>query len=219
MKLAVVIPTYERPDGKTNELLIRALNSVRAQTFKNYRIFLVGDKWKKLRELKKIADHFACHCVNITYAKERDRYEFGDYRLFCAGGVNATNKGIEIALEKGYSHVCHLDHDDYWREDHLELISGKADNYFMVSTRATYMNGTLPKLESSREFFPIPCGIIHSATSVNFAQTDLRFRDCFEKTGTAWPADADLWNRLSDKVAYFIDELTCFHDDEGYSLK
>lgn len=219
MKFAVVIPTYERPDGKTNELLIRALNSVRSQTFPYYEIFLIGDQWGKIKELKKISDHFACNLINLSKAKERHKYEFGDYRLFCAGGVNATNKGIEEALTKGYNHICHLDHDDYWREDHLEIISSKAERYFMVVTKSTYMDGTLPKFDSSREFFPVPCGMIHSATCINFRKTELRFRDCYEETGTAWPADADLWNRLNDKVAYFINEITCFHDNEGYSLK
>ena len=45
MKLAIRILTYQRKDGKTPFFLRRALESIKNQTYKDYKIFLIGDKY------------------------------------------------------------------------------------------------------------------------------------------------------------------------------
>lgn len=219
-KIAVVIPTYERPDGKTIHYLTRALDSVQKQTFKNFRVYLIADRWEDIETLSKLVKKydFEIQTIDIPFAKERDKYQQGDYRLFCAGGVNATNTGIDVALKDGYKYICHLDHDDHWRDDHLEWINeGAKLGYFFICTKSTHITGELPTLTETQEFTPQPCGLIHSSTCIDFSKTDLRFRDCWEETREAYPADADMWRRIQDKNCLFIDELTCYHDEEGYS--
>ena len=45
-KIGIVISTYQRPDGRTPELLSRCLNSVKDQKYQNYKVFLIGDKYE-----------------------------------------------------------------------------------------------------------------------------------------------------------------------------
>jgi glycosyltransferase involved in cell wall biosynthesis len=213
MKIAIVIPTYQRPDGKTPFYLSRAINSVLAQTHGNWELYLIGDNYINEIELTVWANLYRVNTFNLTKAKERDKYKPGSYELWCAGGVNANNIGIELALNDGLSYICHLDHDDYWSKDHLKLINKKAEQcYPFICTRSTYLKEILPKANSGR-YKPVACGLIHSSTCIDFSKTDLRYRDCFAETGEAYPADADLWRRY-DKEGYLIDKLTCFHEEE-----
>ena len=46
MKFAVTIATYQRKDGKTPQLLKRALDSVFNQTHQDFRVFIVGDNYE-----------------------------------------------------------------------------------------------------------------------------------------------------------------------------
>lgn len=122
--LAIVLATYFRPDGSTPRYLERALRSIENQTYKNYHIYVIGDNYSDKEGLKKICAKFnQLTVVNIPFAQERDKYPFGDYRLFCAGGVTACNYGISLALKDGFEYICHLDHDDYWEPSHLKNIN------------------------------------------------------------------------------------------------
>jgi len=40
MKLAIIISTYYRKDGRSSSFLTRALNSIANQTYQDYKIFL-----------------------------------------------------------------------------------------------------------------------------------------------------------------------------------
>jgi hypothetical protein len=50
IQFAVVISTYQRPDGNTPHLLKRTLESVLNQTYQNFKIFLIGDKYEDQEE-------------------------------------------------------------------------------------------------------------------------------------------------------------------------
>lgn len=219
MPLAVAIATYERPDGRSPAYLSRALASVRAQTFTDYKIFLVADAWQDIKELERIADFFKCGYFNNPIPVERNKYPEGGRLLWCAAGITPSNLGIELALDEGFSHVCRLDHDDFWREDHLQLIASKIDQYNIVVTRSTHPSGqVLPEIDGDTVGPPRASGMCHSATCVNFRALNVRYRDKYEETWEAMPPDADLWERLSNESVYYINELTCFHDSEGYVM-
>ena len=126
VKIAVSITTYRRSDGSTRRLLERALNSIKTQTYKNYKIFLIGDKYDDNEEFLEIANSFydqsKIYFENLDEAKERDHYS-DKLLLWLYGGINATNHSIKVALSEGYDYVCHLDHDDYWGNNHLDEIA------------------------------------------------------------------------------------------------
>jgi glycosyltransferase involved in cell wall biosynthesis len=215
--IGVVIPTYYRHDGASAQFLTRALESVRNQTYKEYEIYLIGDDYLNISEFNRIADKYEAKAVNLPYAVERERYSRGSYQLWCSGGVNATNYGIAWALMEGIKYICHLDHDDYWAKEHLEIINEYLPKYFMVYTRSTYMGGVLPGSDRSGQIQPEACGLIHSATCIDFSATKLRLRDCYPEKGKAYPADADLWIRIKreQRKTYYDSRLTVFHDQEG----
>jgi glycosyltransferase involved in cell wall biosynthesis len=229
MKIAVVIATYQRPDGKTPSYLIRALRSIEAQVFKDYKVYVIGDDYANNEEFYDICGLFSfVKAYNVPLAPERSLYPFGDYRLFCSGGVGASQRGIVHALYDGYEYICHLDHDDWWNPDHLESINAILEdkNPLFACTISTYCESYLPKLEVTNQvlnFYPIAMGMVCSSSCVKYSETSLRARDVFKETGSAVPADADLWSRLSEemknknKSGYIFTKVTCHHSDEGYS--
>jgi len=227
--IAIVIPTYCRPDGKTYSYLDRALKSVYNQSYKDFSIFVIGDDYKKKNELFRLCYRYKAKVINLSESIERLKYPFGDYRLFCSGGITPYLKGIEFALKTGYKYICHLDHDDWWEKDHLWQIVNiiKQYNPLFICTLSTYYGTNLPYFDPDGklfEYFPCAGGCVLSATCVKYSCTDLRFRDVFSETGTARPADADFWDRLgeemkqSNKKGYLLSKITCHHDTEAYSI-
>jgi len=229
-KIGIVIATYQRRDGKTPFYLRRALQSIHAQTFKNFQVYIMGDRYDDDMELKAIvAPYPNVTCINLPHAVEREKYRFGDMKLWCSGGLTAFVTGVNKALSDGINYICHLDHDDFWEKSHLELIAGviKDKNPFFVCTASSYGNAHLPYrplTDEVDEFYPVPGGMIASSSCVKYSDTKLRYRDVFEATGVPNPGDADLWTRLAEemkatgKKGYFIKTLTCRHDEEGYTL-
>jgi glycosyltransferase involved in cell wall biosynthesis len=232
MKLAIVIATYQRNDNTTPIYLTRALNAIKNQTYQEYKVFLIGDKYNDSDEFYKLATKTLpadkIYYENLPVAIERDRYPHGGTPLWRCGGANARNHGIDIAISNGYDYVCHLDHDDYWNTNHLELISTviKHDpNFAFIHTQSTYMNSILPNTEQSStvvEQLPSPGQLIHSSVCINHKLITLRYRDTFHDTGNPNASDADLWERLSAVIidnnykSYYIPLLTCYHDEENH---
>jgi len=234
MKFSVVISTYQRDDKRSPELLKRALDSVFNQTYKNFKVFLIGDKYEDKNEILKIVSNYDTDKLffeNLSYAKERDKYKNNKQVLWSYGGVNAMNYGISKSLEEGYDYICHLDHDDWWLPNHLEEVKNciTETEASWVCTKSTYKseNVFLPKLvtnENYIDFLPKSCTLIHSSVCMNFKNIPLFYRDLYEITNKLdLPADADLWERARDYIeknnlkSFYINKLTCRHDEEGYS--
>lgn len=224
--IAIVISTYYRPDERSSFFLHRALNSIKSQTYKDYKIYLIGDNYTNKKEFEEIVSQYDVTAVDLERSIEREKYSFGDYRLFCSGGVTPYNFGIDLALKDGFKWICHLDHDDWWEPNHLQKISEvlKLDPLY-VCTLATYYGAWHPKVEVSNKVYEYesnPGSSILSASCVKYSEVSIRFRDVFEETGKEYPADADFWSRLnpiSRGRSYLISSITCHHDEEGYSIK
>lgn len=225
MTFGIIIATYKRPDGKTFAYLNRALESIKKQTYQNYLVLLIGDNYEDYEELLSISkniDSDKLYLENLSIAVEREKYT--GYLLWASGGLNAMNHAISIGLSKGIEYFCHLDHDDYWAPDHLFNFKNSLNEkkyHFLVSySTSPVFNKILPNYNND-EIMPIPCGMIHSSTCINFSFFKERYRDVFEETGTAYPADADLWDRLNNTMTNLnikgklIKKITCFHDTEG----
>jgi predicted O-methyltransferase YrrM len=231
-KIGIVIPTYKRLDGRTYNYLERCLNSVKNQTFKNYKVFLIGDDYEDNDEFvtlsTSIIDDDKIHYVNLPIAEERSKYTNNPSALWSYGGVNATNYGVNLALENGYEYICHLDHDDYWENNHLSSISEAIENTQspFVYTKSKYHSSFLPTINSNAELvvsYPSYATLIHSSVCMNFRKIPLFYRDLFKETGAVGlPADGELWNRVNaymlhnNLIGYFINKMTCSHDEEGH---
>jgi hypothetical protein len=234
IKIGIVIPTFRREDGNSINYLTRSLNSIKNQTFKDYKVFLIGDRYEDNDEFIQIATSIIepdkIYYENLPFAEERDRYD-NKWALWSYGGTNATNYGVKLSLDEGYEYICHLDHDDFWYTNHLSSISDVIENTMspFIFTKSKYNTSFLPNVNSDDEIFevyPSYGQLIHSSVCMNFKKIPLFYRDIFKETNiVGLPGDGDLWNRSSEYmiannlVSYFINKITCVHDEEGYVRK
>lgn len=231
MKLGIIIATYQKLDGTTPQLLRRAIDSVKNQTHEDYQLIVIGDKYEDNTEFEaicndaKLGDRITY--VNLPQAVEREKYAMGTKELWSAGGVTAYNHGIDLGLELGLSYICHLDHDDYWHPQHLEIINyaiEQTGDASFINTCSTYFNTYLPSVNLTNQIQPSqikPGNFIHSSVCINHKDIPLKYRDVYAETGKEFAADADMWTRLAEYVkqeslkTYQITSLTCFHPTEG----
>jgi virginiamycin A acetyltransferase len=232
MKLGIVITTYQKSDGSTPLLLKRAIESIKKQTHQDYTLIIIGDKYENNNEFENICNDPDLKdkivFKNLPNAKEREKYPIGSKELWSAGGVNARNYGIDLSLELGLNYVCHLDHDDYWHPQHLELINytiEETKDAAFINTCSTYFDIHLPKVELTNEVISsyehiMPGNLVPSSVCINHKVIPLKYRDVFEETGKDYVADADLWIRMKEFIknnnlkAYYITSLTCFYHSE-----
>ena len=231
MRFGIVITTYQRKDGKTPDLLKRALDSIFNQTHKDFKVFVIGDKYEDSDEFENIIRPYGeekLYSENLPFAAERDKYTDPKI-IWNYGGCYANNYGIEKSISEGYSFVCHLDHDDWWYENHLEEINKcvEINQASFVYTSATYgsSHNYLPKLGGNKYNFsiPEPCKLIHSSTAMDFSKINLRHENVYERDGGIGHAgDADFWKRVGKFIvennlkSFHINLMTCRHDEEGY---
>lgn len=235
MNLAISIATYQRKDGSTPKYLTRALESIKNQTYQNFKVFLIGDRYDNDNEFTDLATSILkseqIYFENRSVAPERDLYAAGSKELWCSGGVAAYNYAIDCALTQGYDYVCHLDHDDYWDIHHLEFINQVIEhdpNSGLVFSCAKHFNGMiLPRGVPSDSIVyqrrPIPADTVHSSVCVNHRLIPLKYRDVFAAEGRVLEADMDMWSRVWEYLnenpgiaSYLINAVTCFHDIESH---
>jgi len=231
-KLGIVISTYQRPDGKTPELLTRALNAINNQTYKNWKVYLIGDNYTDQTEfetLSKIIPQDKILAINLPVAVERNRYPEAGHKLWFSGGTHATNIGIEFSINEDYHYVCHCDHDELWYENHLEEIAKAIEETksLFLYTKSHYQGIVLPRNINSNELYisrrALPADTVNSSCCVNYFSLLLRRRDptYFYKEFDA--GDAAFLNRANslldnaNQSSILINKITMQNDQEGYT--
>ena len=234
--IGIVISTYQRKDGSTPFYLKRTLQSIKKQTYQEYHVFLIGDKYDDNNEFDTFAkeiDPNKITAINLESAVEREKYASEPHILWLTGGANATNVGVDLALEKGISYIAMLDHDDYWTENHLELVSIQIKQHkpLFVCTVSYHKAGPslakkIPAIQSNNmavSLLPLPGRMVKSACIIDFSRTKLRIRDAYAATGKNMPGDGDLLQRLNQEMrsknltGIAINVMTCYHDYEGHT--
>jgi glycosyltransferase involved in cell wall biosynthesis len=233
-KFAIIIPTYQRADGRSPMLVNRALQSILQQSYKNFKVYLIGDRYENKKEFANFGLGFNkenFYSINLPEPGERTRYENNKRLLWLYGGIAASNYGINLALQEGLTYICRLDHDDYWKSGHLKLFNDliNKNNADWMCTRAVNLNRILPTTKETKKyisFLPHRGGLIQSATCINQRTIPLLSRDYFKETGKVGiPGDADLWERMAAYIkknklkSFLINEVSCIHDEEGYSKR
>ena len=233
-KFSIVITTYQRKDGSTPLYLRRAIDSVFNQDYKNFMIFIIGDKYENNDEFVEICSSYnqeKMNYENLPFAAERDKYNDKNI-IWSYGGCYANNYGINKAVDMGYEYVCHLDHDDEWLPNHLSSLNDAINrtNSLFLCTKSEYVSGrVLPEESSNLDIIPfIPRGgrLIHSSTCINFKKLPLRHRNIYEETGkVGQPGDYDLWERIGhyfterNMMGHIVNKITCKHMEEGYEKR
>lgn len=228
MKLAILIPTYRKGNGEFKNQIEQCLTSVSKQTHSNYKVYFIGDKYEnnnEFDELSKIINPSKIVSKNLPISYERSKYS--GRNLWVCGGVYASNIGIELALNDGFDYICHLDHDDVWSPNHLELISKVIDETGtnFVSTRS---GAGWPAMQSTSyltKWRPLPSKVFKSTTCLNYRHFNIKFRNMIEEQNKVYASDADLWGRINQLMVknnewgYVINESTMLRLDSQYVLK
>lgn len=218
MKFAVITSTYKRKDGKAPFLIKRWIETVRAQTHKDYKMYIIGDKYENFEEIEALLTP-DIYFENLTkHTPERERLK--GKSLWCCAGWFASNYGIIKAMADGFDYIIYLDHDEWWSEDHLKLLNEQVPFAF-ACTKATHISGILPridKVEPVIDFLPLPRGIIGASVCRNMRELPL-----FSRPTEDMPSDAEFWGRLRLYIeenglrSILINKHTCFRDSQQYS--
>jgi glycosyltransferase involved in cell wall biosynthesis len=218
IKFGIITPTYWKLDGSTRAHLTDTLNSIASQTYKDYKLFLIGDDYKEydeLLELSKIVNNV--YVENLPVAVERIKYNGRD--LWACGGGNASNVGVGRAVSEGYNYICQVDHDDVIFSDHLETIAK-----CIHETGANFVTtkcGSYPPIEGNvlyTSYRPQAGKLFQVSTCYNQLHYNVKRRSPEERKriyGSIYAGDADLWQQIhgimedSGEWGVFINQRTC----------
>lgn len=131
-KIAIYTSTYnigENSRGRGNyityeKMLGDLIDSLNAQKYKNWKLFIVGDFFEPEEDLTKILTskldkkQYTFH--NLSEPGERGKID-PEY-LRNSGGTKARNKAISLGKSEGFEYFAAIDHDDVWKPDHLESM-------------------------------------------------------------------------------------------------
>ncbi len=173
IKFAICMASYQRPNGNSRGYLNRSLTSIKNQTCQDYKVFIVGDKYdddEEFRELVKIIPEDKLYCENLPYANERGR--LNGLNLWKVAGGLAVNTATKQAEEEGFTYFLHLDDDDYWAPNRLEILKDTITKYpdaVFYFNYSTYCEAkyNLPREQVTDMYYnnliPRPSNIIHSS--------------------------------------------------------
>lgn len=126
---SILVKTYNRKNKDNFSLVKRSLNSILNQTYQNYKLFLIGDRYDNQKDFDYYCSMFPkdkISFVNLPIAKERDDKTLTGHSLWYSAGVNSTKVGVKMMVDQGFIYYARLDDDDYWYPNHLQVL---ADGY------------------------------------------------------------------------------------------
>jgi len=123
--VSIIIPTYERFDS-----LMKAIESIENQTYKNFEMIIIDDASKDNR-YKNLEDNKNLNVIHLKKNSVEAKGYFSD---------SVRNHGIKDASGK---YIAFLDDDDYWLPEKLELQIKKLEssNFKMCASEAISNNG------------------------------------------------------------------------------
>ena len=235
INFAICISTYKRKNGNTLFYLTRCLDSVLKQTYKNWKLYVYGDKYEDENEFNKILsqipqDKLVKHNMNI----DLERQSLTGHKLWATGGINTMNTMRQQALDDGFEWICHLDDDDFWHHERLSTINQMLNIFpeaCFITNYSTWNGTLLPALKQYNIHYnnlPIHGGCcIHSTFIMNkrFLK-DNRMKNIYEYKENE-ELEAGDWQTLENLKKYlinnpsekilFIPSVLTFHPKEGES--
>lgn len=183
MRICVIIPTYKRTKrGISGPPLRGALESLRNQTFKDFRVYVSGDHYDDEPELASICDDFVAAGLDIVCTNSGPGEHFrgvlaGDRRkLWCVGGAGAIKRAVDRAMLHAMDWYFHLDDDDSWSPGHIQTYVNCIQKFpgvsFVVSK--TKLGGAyIPRQRITdvypNNYRPKECDSIHASWAIKLA--------------------------------------------------
>lgn len=106
LTFSIIIPTYNRPQS-----LIESIRSVVSQTYKNWVLYIIGDKCPVLNELMHMIKDAGQYHPNIRWWNLQENNG--------AGGAVPRNYALTIAQSEW---IAYLDDDNTWKPNHLQTM-------------------------------------------------------------------------------------------------
>ena len=118
-KVSVIIPMYN-----SSKHILKCIDSVINQTYKELEIILIDDKSsdRTIKKIKSIKDN---RIKVIKFNKNQ-------------GAASARNKGIEVSTG---DYICFLDSDDYWKLDKIEKQLKFIKDKVFIYSKYEYLRG------------------------------------------------------------------------------
>ena len=222
---AICIATYKRKNGKTPMYLTRCLDSILKQTYKNWKLYVYGDKYEDEDEFNKLlsivpTEKLVKHNMNIAL----ERQSLTGHKLWATGGINTMNTMRQQALDDG----------DFWHHERLSTINQMLNIFpeaCFITNYSTWNGTLLPALKQYNIHYnnlPIHGGCcIHSTFIMNkrFLK-DNRMKNIYEYKENE-ELEAGDWQTLENLKKYlinnpsekilFIPSVLTFHPKEGES--
>ena len=100
--VSIVIPTYNR-----GSLLVRLLESIRLQTYKNYEIIIIDDNSLNKEKYNEIIENYKSIFEELIYVRNNKNM----------GAPYSRNRGIKLAK---FDLIALVDDDEEWLPDKLQ---------------------------------------------------------------------------------------------------
>ncbi len=190
---SIILPTYNR-----EKKILKAINSVIAQTFKNWELIIIDNKSND--ETKKIVNSFNNSKI-FFYQIENN-------------GIIAKSRNYGISKSSG-NYLCFLDSDDWWDKDKLKYVNLAAEKGYSFIYHDHYVhapNRLIKKRKIKSNFYNKPIFINLIKYGPKFATSSVVIeKKIFKKINyfdedkqyIAWE-DWDAWLRISKLTNSFF---------------
>lgn len=119
MKFSVIMPSrlipYHNCAQFLDQKIVRAINSVLNQTYKDFELIVIADECELTKE---IVNSFSDARIKLLECKHKQVFD-----------NTPRNTGIENASG---DYIIYIDADDYWGENHLAIVESQLKNHDWV---------------------------------------------------------------------------------------
>lgn len=171
IRFGIVLATFKlKEDGNVHtarakyansiDFLKDSIGSIKDQSFKNWKLYIVGDAYEGDQEVKDLLssllkpEQYSYH--NLSKPGERDDDSLTSEEKWMTGGITAMNKGLSMADKDGIKYIARLDHDDKWKPNHLELIAKAYSQFPDVGFVYTQARKKIDAPSSNKKYMFMP---------------------------------------------------------------
>jgi len=170
IKFGIIMATHDMTGGRANKtrakhmttpgVLTESLNSIKAQKFKNWKIYLTADKYDNDEEIKEVIKDIIpdsqIQYKNRSTPGERDNKKWSTKQIRFTAGCGAVNDSLNMAKKDGCDYIVRIDHDDKWAPNHLELIAKAYSQFPDLGFVFTRSKKTVTATNTNRKVFMQP---------------------------------------------------------------
>jgi hypothetical protein len=177
MKIAVIIATYCRKQGTSKKHLETMFNYLENQTYKDFKVFIVGDNYSNNVEFDALCKSYKgdIYYYNSPVDYRTNTFKHNRNKWTC-GGSFSRRIAIKKAIEEDFDYYFHIDDDDVWKLNHIETYVANLKKFpetaFMIC-KSKFNKGILPRSHKSitkngyNNYMVKSCDSVHASWCIN----------------------------------------------------